>query len=117
MFGPDPARHGYTPALYKDLEQARGELMDGDHDVFGDGSVLVVSTPGHTPGHCSLLNRLARSGPVLLSADVAHNRFIMEHRRVPSMNEDPETTRRSMERVDAVVRAESAQLWLNHDIV
>ncbi len=117
MFGPDPARHGYTPALYRDLEQAKVELLDGDHDVFGDGSVLVVSTPGHTPGHCSLLVRLAMTGPVLLSADVAHDRFNMDHRHVPTMNDDPEVTRRSMERVDAIVRAEGARLWLNHDIV
>ncbi len=117
MFGPDHEDHGYDPALYEDLEQARVELMDGDHDVFGDGSVQVISTPGHTPGHSSLLVRLAKAGPIVLSADVAHYRYNMEHRCVPSFNWDAEQSRLSMERVDAVVREETAQLWLNHDIV
>ncbi len=117
MFGPDYERYGYVPYLYKDLKQAKVDLMDGDLDVFGDGSVKVISTPGHTPGHCSLLVRMAKTGPVLLSGDVAHYRFNIEHRCVPSMNSNPEESRRSMERVDAIVSDESAQLWLNHDIV
>jgi glyoxylase-like metal-dependent hydrolase (beta-lactamase superfamily II) len=93
------------------------ELMDGDFDIFGDGSVKVISTPGHTSGHCSLLVRLARTRPVFLSSDVAHYRYNMEHRCVPTLNWDPEQSRISMERVDAVVREEHAQLWLNHDTV
>lgn len=72
MFGPDYGQYGYSPALYADLKQAKVRLMDGDLDVFGDGSIKVISTPGHTPGHCSLLVRLAKTGPILLSADVAH---------------------------------------------
>jgi hypothetical protein len=77
---------------------AKVELMDGDLDVFGDGSVQIVSTPGHTPGHCPLLLRLAKTGPILLSGDVAHYRFNMEHHCVPTMNSDPEESRRSMKR-------------------
>jgi N-acyl homoserine lactone hydrolase len=50
--------------------------MDGDFDVFGDGSVKVISTPGH----CSLQVRLPKAGPILLSGDVAHYRFNLEHR-------------------------------------
>ena len=117
MFGPDYEQYGYCPSLYEDLKQAKVELMDGDRDFFGDGSVKVISTPGHTPGHCSLLLRLAKTGPVLLSGDVAHFRFNMEHRCVPTMNSNPEESRRSMERVDAIIRDEGAQFWLNHDIV
>src|SRR5271165_2546485 len=47
------------------------ELIDGDSDVFGDGSVTLVSTPGHTPGHQSLLVHLRKSGFIMLSGDVA----------------------------------------------
>ncbi|CAA9411523.1 MAG: MBL-fold metallo-hydrolase superfamily [uncultured Phycisphaerae bacterium] len=117
MFGPDHEQYGYAPSLYQSLKQSKVELMDGDLDLFGDGSMKVIDTPGHTPGHCSLLVRLAKAGPILLSADVAHYPFNMEHRRVPTMNSNAEESRRSMERVAAIVRGERAQLWLNHDIV
>jgi N-acyl homoserine lactone hydrolase len=117
MFSPDHEDYGYARPLYEGLKQAKVELMDGDFDIFGDGSVKVISTPGHTPGHSSLLVRLANAGPIFLSADVAHYRYNMEHRCVPTMNWNPEQSRISMERVDVVVREERAQLWLNHDTV
>lgn len=115
MFGPETANYGYTPPLYADIARAQVELMDGDADLFGDGSVCVVSTPGHTPGHCSLLVRLLKNGAVLLSGDVAHDSYNIKHRCVPTMNADAEASRQSMERVASLVHAEQAQLWLNHD--
>ena len=117
MVGPDYERYGYVPALYDGLKRTDLRLMDGDLDVFGDGSVRVLSTPGHTPGHCSLLVRLRNAGPVLLAADVAHDRYNLEHRCVPAMNSDAEASRRSMARIERVAGDEHAQLWLNHDIV
>lgn len=117
MTGPDYAGHGYTPELYEALAQARVELFDGDLDPFGDGSIRILATPGHTPGHCSLLVRLPRTGPLLLSADVAHDRYNLEHRCVPAMNSDAEASRRSMDRIAELVAAEAATLWLNHDTV
>ena len=117
MFGPDYKLYGYSPSLYEDLKPAKVELLDGDFDVLGDDSIRVVFTPGHTPGHCSLLVRLAKTGPILLSGDVAHYRYNMEHRCVPTMNGNAEDSRSSMERVETIVRDERAQLWLNHDIV
>jgi N-acyl homoserine lactone hydrolase len=115
MFGPDYQTHGYEPALYAALEQARVTLMDGDLDLFGDGSIRVISTPGHTPGHCSLLLRLAQAGPIVLSADVAHDDYNMAHRCVPTMNASRDDTLRSMDRIAAIVREEGAQFWINHD--
>lgn len=53
--------------------------LEGDHDVYGDGSVVMLATPGHTPGHFALLVRLA-SGPVLLSGDLWHSRAGMERK-------------------------------------
>ena len=46
--------------------------LEGDHDVFGDGSVMIISTPGHTPGHQALLVRLPKTGAVVLSGDAVH---------------------------------------------
>ncbi len=91
------------------------EKLTGDRDVFGDGSVMILSTPGHTPGHQSLLVVLAKSGPVLLSGDAVHFRDNWENRRVPSMNTNREQTVASMQRIASVLETRKAQLWINHD--
>jgi glyoxylase-like metal-dependent hydrolase (beta-lactamase superfamily II) len=75
MFGSGPLEFGYDPAHYGGLRQAKIEQVDGDHDVFGDDSVRMISTPGHTPGHCSQLVRLPTAGPIILSGDIAHYRY------------------------------------------
>ena len=62
--------------------------LDGDHDVFGDGSIVIVATPGHTPGHQSLLVKLPKTGAVLLSGDAVHFKENWDNRRVPSQNGD-----------------------------
>ncbi|MFN0317522.1 MAG: hypothetical protein ACKVQA_21060 [Burkholderiales bacterium] len=83
--------------------------------VFGDGSVVILSTPGHTPGHQSLLVRLAKRGAVVLSGDMVHFGENWKHRRVPARNFNPAQTLESMAKVAAVLAAEKAQLWINHD--
>ena len=64
--------------------------LAGDHDVFGDASVIIVPTPGHTPGHQSLLVRLPKTGAVVLSGDAVHFRSNWENRGVPAGNFDKE---------------------------
>jgi N-acyl homoserine lactone hydrolase len=91
------------------------EKVAGDRDVFGDGSVTILATPGHTPGHQSLLVLLPKSGPILLSGDAVHFRDNWENRRVPAMNVNREQTLASMQRIASVVEARKAQLWINHD--
>ena len=117
MFGANPEEFGYLPELYATLRQNPIELVDGDHDIFGDGAVRLIFTPGHTLGHCSLLVRLPETGPVLLSGDVAHNRENFRLRRVPSFNADQRATTASMDKVEALLRAEQATMWVNHDTV
>jgi glyoxylase-like metal-dependent hydrolase (beta-lactamase superfamily II) len=89
--------------------------LDGDLDVFGDGSVRIISTPGHTPGHQSLLVHMARTGYVVLSGDAAHFRDNWENRRVPAMNADRDKTLSSMQRIADLMARNKAQLWINHD--
>jgi glyoxylase-like metal-dependent hydrolase (beta-lactamase superfamily II) len=89
--------------------------VEGDLDVFGDGSVTLLSTPGHTPGHQSLLVRLPRTGSIVLSGDVTHFRDNWEQRRVPSVNNNAEQTQASMQRVAQVLADKHAELWINHD--
>jgi glyoxylase-like metal-dependent hydrolase (beta-lactamase superfamily II) len=95
--------------------QLRVTRLEGDRDVFGDGSVRIVSTPGHTPGHQSLLVHLPRTGAVILSGDAAHFRENWEARRVPAINVDKDQTIASMQRLADLQAREHAQLWINHD--
>jgi len=89
--------------------------LEGDKDVFGDGSVTILSTPGHTPGHQSLLVKLPQTGALVLSGDAAHFQANWDNRVVPSMNADPEQTKASMERIARILEQEKATLWINHD--
>ncbi|HEX3858626.1 MAG TPA: N-acyl homoserine lactonase family protein [Pseudolabrys sp.] len=89
--------------------------LDGDYDVFGDGSVTILSTPGHTPGHQSLLVKLPKTGAVLLSGDAVHFKDNFDKRRVPAGNTSKEQTLASMQRLADVMKKEHAQLWINHD--
>ena len=89
--------------------------LEGDRDVFGDGSLTLISTPGHTPGHQSLLVRLHKTGNVLLSGDAVHFKSNWDNRRVPSFNTDPDATKASMEKMAGILKREHAQLWINHD--
>jgi glyoxylase-like metal-dependent hydrolase (beta-lactamase superfamily II) len=89
--------------------------LAGDHDVFGDGSALILATPGHTPGHQSLLVRLPKTGALVLSGDAVHFQDNWTHRRVPSMNVNREQSLASLERIARVLEERKAQLWINHD--
>jgi glyoxylase-like metal-dependent hydrolase (beta-lactamase superfamily II) len=115
-FGPQPAKYGFVPATYEKLRTTPTVKLNGDFDIFGDGSVLILSTPGHTPGHQSLLVRLQKSGAVILSGDVVHFEENFVNRRVPTFNFNAEQSRQSMEKIAAVLKAERARLWINHDL-
>jgi N-acyl homoserine lactone hydrolase len=77
--------------------------------------VVILSTPGHTPGHQSLLVKLPHSGAVILSGDAVHFRSNWDNRRVPSMNFNKEQTLASMQKISETMAEEKAQLWINHD--
>src|SRR5450759_3285398 len=89
--------------------------LEGDHDVFGDGSVTIISTPGHTPGHQSLLVKLPKTGALLLSGDAVHFKSNWDNRGIPSGNTGQEQTATSMQRMAGIIAKENAQLWINHD--
>jgi N-acyl homoserine lactone hydrolase len=91
------------------------EPVEGDKDLFGDGSLIILSTPGHTPGHQSLLVHLAKTGYVVLSGDVVHFQSNWDSRRVPGFNYDKAQSSVSMEKIARVLAEKQAQLWINHD--
>ena len=89
--------------------------LEGDKDIFGDGSIVILSTPGHTPGHQSLVVKLPKTGEVVLSGDAVHFKSNWENRGVPSNNVSKEQTLASMEKIADTLTKDKAQLWINHD--
>ena len=105
-----------TEALASWLEnRQRVTSFARDHDVFGDGSVTILATPGHTPGHSALLVRLPESGDFLLSGDLYHFREQIENRGVPQFNTDRADTLASMERFLQIDEALDAIIVIQHD--
>jgi N-acyl homoserine lactone hydrolase len=102
-------------SLIEELRNAELTLIEGDHDVFGDGSVQIIFTPGHTPGHQALLVNLEVTGPVLLSGDLYHFRESRSLRRAPVFNHDAAMTFDSMDKVEKLLRGRGATLWIEHD--
>ncbi len=115
-FSEDPAAFRFDPANYGALESAETLILDGDHDVFGDGAVVIKSAPGHTPGHQVLFVDLAEYGPVVLSGDLYHFPESRSLKRVPTFNFDEEMTLASMDRVEDFLIETGARLWIEHDI-
>ena len=97
-------------------ESRKVEPLTGDKDVFGDGSVIVLRTPGHTPGHSSLLVRLKEMGPVLLTGDLVHFRENYESGGVPSFNFDRAATVASIERMKQIAANLKATVVIQHDM-
>ena len=111
----DEARATQAMDDYGALEVSDTVLIGDDHDVFGDGSVQVIQSPGHTVGHTVLLLRLADAGPILLSGDLWHRTQSRAERRVPSFNVDRAQTLASMDKVEAIVRATGARVVIQHE--
>lgn len=112
----EEARQSPEFASYAPLETVKTTLIegDGDHDVFGDGSVIIVQAPGHTPGHTVLLLNTANSGKVLLSGDMWHLAEAREKRTIPSFNFNREQTLASMDKVEALAASTSARVIRQH---
>jgi glyoxylase-like metal-dependent hydrolase (beta-lactamase superfamily II) len=79
--------------------EGKVEPLALDKDVFEDGSVIVLRTPGHTPGHQALLVKLPQTGPVILSGDAIHFRGNYDAFGVPPINDDRAQTVASIERI------------------
>lgn len=112
--GRDPdtaARHGYNPRDFDLGHKLR--LIDGEHDVFGDGTVVCLPTHGHTPGHQSLRLRLDR-GEVVLAADACYFCRTLRERRLPRHVHDRAAMLAALDRLEALERG-GARLFFGHD--
>lgn len=91
------------------------EAVEGDRDIFGDGSVVMLNLPGHTPGHHGLLVRLAGGRNILLSGDAFHFREQIANAGVPGFNTNRADTLASAARLIAIADSLDAELVIQHD--
>ena len=91
------------------------EPQAGDKDVFGDGTVVILRTPGHTPGHQSLLVRTKGSGAFILIGDAAHFRENYDSDGVPGFNYDRAQTIASIDRIKGIAKNLKATVIIQHD--
>ena len=113
-FGDRPPA-GYDPPTYAGLRDAAVTAVRGDHDVFGDGRVLMLDAPGHSAGHQVLLIDLPEAGPIVLSGDLYYAETDRQTRRVAAWSHDIDEARHSMERIEKVITERSARLLIGHD--
>ncbi|MEO5671551.1 MAG: N-acyl homoserine lactonase family protein [Ramlibacter sp.] len=112
-----PPMPGANIAPFKHWMDGAGKVepQAADKDVFGNGAVVILRTPGHTPGHQALLVRLKEKGPVILSGDLVHFRENYEAMGVPGFNFDRSATIASMERMKQMEKNLKATFIIQHD--
>ena len=110
----DPLASGYVREDYERPE-LRWRPAEGELDLFGDGTVRLLETPGHSAGHMSLLLELEESGPVLLTADAVDNRAQWEGREHPRALFSREQASQSLERLRELAHQTGALLVLGHE--
>jgi glyoxylase-like metal-dependent hydrolase (beta-lactamase superfamily II) len=112
----DPPSPRTEPANYSALKKSKTIIITKDeYDVFGDGSVVIKSAPGHSPGHQVLFLKLKKTGPVVLSGDLYHYPEERKLNRVPTTEFNAEQTAASRASVEAFLKKTGAQLWIQHD--
>jgi glyoxylase-like metal-dependent hydrolase (beta-lactamase superfamily II) len=113
--GKQPEGVSGAPLKHWLSEGGKVEPLALDKDVFGDGTVMVLYTPGHTPGHHSLLVKLAQTGPVILTGDAAHFHENYDSNGVPSFNHDRAQTIASIDRIKKIAAGMKATVVIQHD--
>jgi len=105
----------FNPDSYSALANNPRKILTGHYDVFGDKSVVIISTPGHTPGHQSLYLDMPQSGPIVLSGDLYHFQENRDAYAVPAFNSSIRETVHSFVLVDDFIDQVHATLWIQHD--
>lgn len=104
----------FRAELYNELRNVNRRSLHGDYDVFGDGSVRIISAPGHTPGHQALYLNLSNYGPLILSGDLYHFEASRALRRTPVFNTNVEETLNSMDKIEELLVTSGATFWIEH---
>lgn len=114
-YGPQAEELGYMPESYAALDPGNVQTVVGERDVFGDGTVVMLPLPGHTPGHQGLLLDLSETGRVLLAGDLSYSVADYAAGAVRRLNVDVDASRESINAAKALEIA-GARVWLHHDI-
>jgi N-acyl homoserine lactone hydrolase len=105
------------PATYGSLRTSKSvSVTAAEHDVFGDGAVVIKQAFGHTPGHQVIYVKLAKTGGVVLSGDLYHYPQERTMNRYPTFEFSVEQTRAARASLDAFLMRTGAQLWIQHDL-
>ena len=117
MFSDQPIPRS-DPANYNLLKNSKTMILDKEeHDVFGDGTVILKSTRGHTPGHQVLFLKLAKTGPIVLSGDLYHYPEERTLNRLPVAEFDVKQTAASRAALEIFLKKTRSQLWIQHDFI
>lgn len=117
MFATEP-RGASRPATYSALQKSRAVIITAEeHDVFGDGTVIIKHAPGHSEGHQVLYVKLAHTGGVVLSGDLYHYPEERVLGRLPTFEVSEEQTASARRELDAFLARTAAQLWIQHDLI
>jgi glyoxylase-like metal-dependent hydrolase (beta-lactamase superfamily II) len=99
------------------LKGSKTKILNGeDFDVFGDGTVVIMSTPGHTPGHQVLAVKLAKAGTIVLAGDLYHYPEERATGKTPTFEFNAEQSKASRAKIEKFVKDNNAKLWIEHDI-
>jgi len=109
-----PAPFGVNPASWSLVRAVATEVIDGDRDVFGDGTVRILAAAGHTPGHQVLLVSFPQGGAVLLGGDLYQTRDNVRTKHIPAVNVSRAETLSSFARIDRVLAETKATLIVQH---
>jgi glyoxylase-like metal-dependent hydrolase (beta-lactamase superfamily II) len=106
---------GYSPSPL-DFEHAlEYRMIDGEHDVFGDGSVVLIPTYGHTPGHQSLVVRDGKGPQLVCAADACYTRDNMDRDVLPNVLWNPSVMRDSLATLRKLRDQAGATIFYGHD--
>jgi N-acyl homoserine lactone hydrolase len=111
---PAPVR---TEKNFSALKLSKTKILPAtaDYDVFGDGTVIIKQTPGHTPGHQVLFLKLPKTGPVLVAGDLYHYNEERNTDHVPNFEYNKEQSLASRAKIEEFLKTSGAQLWIEHD--
>jgi len=114
----EPFSSRTEPQNYSALKNSKTVIVTRtDYDVFGDGTVVLKSAPGHSPDHQVLFVKLANTGPVVISGDLYHYPEERKLNKVPTTEYNAKQTIESRRSIEAFLKKSKAQFWIQHDLI